>query len=32
MCFDTRQFLHILWIEPEDLRTQLMPVIQALIV
>jgi hypothetical protein len=32
MCFDTRQFLHILWDEPADLRSQLIPVIQALIV
>jgi nucleoside 2-deoxyribosyltransferase len=32
MCFDTRQFLHILWKDPADLRRQLKPVITALIV
>jgi len=29
MSFDTRQYLHILWDDPLDLRRQLVPVIQA---
>jgi hypothetical protein len=31
MCFDTRQFRHILWDKPEDLSTQLTDTIRALI-
>jgi nucleoside 2-deoxyribosyltransferase len=31
LCFDTRQFLHIIWTDPPNLREQLRPVIQALV-
>jgi hypothetical protein len=31
MCFDTRQFRHILWEEPEDLSSQLTDTIRALV-
>jgi hypothetical protein len=32
MSFDTRQYLHILWDDPADLRNQLVPVIKARII